>query len=42
MLLKAFSDSTGYSVGALNAKIDKGDWIEGEVWCYSPDGRRQI
>lgn len=33
---------TGYTVGAINQKIDKGIWIEGEVWVKAPDGRRLV
>jgi hypothetical protein len=30
---------TGYSVKAMQRKIERGDWIEGKVWLRAPDGR---
>ncbi|HYE40935.1 MAG TPA: excisionase [Ramlibacter sp.] len=33
---------TGYTVTAINQKIDKGVWREGEVWVRAPDGRRLV
>jgi hypothetical protein len=30
---------TGYSVKAMERKIERGDWIEGKVWRRAPDGR---
>ncbi len=36
------AELSGYSVGAIAKKIDRGDWIEGILWTKSPDGRRQV
>lgn len=33
---------TGYSVKAMERKIERGDWIEGKVWRRAPDGRIHI
>ena len=33
---------TGYSVIAINRKIDAGVWIEGREWVKAPDGRRLV
>lgn len=30
---------TGYSVKAIERKIERGDWMEGKVWRRAPDGR---
>jgi hypothetical protein len=30
---------TGYSVKAMQRKIERGDWQEGKVWKRAPDGR---
>ena len=30
---------TGYSVKAMERKIERGDWEEGKVWRRAPDGR---
>jgi hypothetical protein len=30
---------TGYSVKAIERKIERGDWREGKVWKRAPDGR---
>lgn len=30
---------TGYTVKAMERKIERGDWIEGKVWKRAPDGR---
>jgi len=30
---------TGYSVKAIERKIERGDWQEGKVWRRAPDGR---
>jgi hypothetical protein len=29
---------TGYSVKAMQRKIERGDWREGKVWKHAPDG----
>jgi hypothetical protein len=33
---------TGYSVKAMQRKIERGDWQEGKVWRRAPDGRIDI
>jgi len=40
--IKKFSEETGYSVAAVNAKISTGVWLEGKIWWKGPDGRRLI
>jgi hypothetical protein len=30
---------TGYTVKAMERKIERGDWVEGRVWRHAPDGR---
>ena len=30
---------TGYTVKAMERKIERGDWVEGRVWRRAPDGR---
>jgi hypothetical protein len=30
---------TGYSVKAMERKIERGDWPEGKLWKRAPDGR---
>ena len=30
---------TGYSIKAMERKIERGDWQEGKVWKRAPDGR---
>jgi hypothetical protein len=30
---------TGYSIKAMERKIERGDWTEGKVWRRAPDGR---
>jgi hypothetical protein len=30
---------TGYTVKAMERKIERGDWLEGKVWRRAPDGR---
>jgi len=30
---------TGYTVKAMERKIERGDWPEGKVWLHAPDGR---
>lgn len=34
-----FAAMTGYTEKAVRTKIDRGDWLEGEVWERAPDGR---
>lgn len=33
---------TGYSVKAMQRKIERGDWAEGKVWRRAPDGHIMI
>lgn len=33
---------TGYSMDAINRKIDSGVWIQGKEWKQAPDGRRLV
>ena len=33
---------TGYTVKAMQRKIERGDWVEGKVWVRAPDGRLLI
>lgn len=33
---------TGYTVKAMERKIERGDWIEGREWLRAPDGRIHI
>jgi hypothetical protein len=33
---------TGYSVKAMERKIERGDWQEGKVWRRAPDGHIMI
>lgn len=30
---------TGYTVKAMERKIERGDWAQGKVWIRAPDGR---
>jgi hypothetical protein len=39
VLLPLANIVTGYSVKAMERKIERGDWIEGKVWRHAPDGR---
>lgn len=34
-----FADDSGYTAKAIERKIERGDWLEGEVWTRAPDGR---
>jgi len=40
--VKKLSEMTGYSVKAINNKIDRGVWPKNKVWLHAPDGRRLI
>lgn len=33
---------TGYSVKAIQRKIERGDWPEGKVWRHAPDGHVMV
>lgn len=37
---KRFSELTGYTVKAVNNKIDSGVWRYGKLWTKGPDNRR--
>ena len=39
VLLVLAQSLTGYTVKAMQRKIERGDWIEGKVWRRAPDGR---
>jgi hypothetical protein len=39
VLLPLASLLTGYSVKAMQRKIERGDWIQDKVWRHAPDGR---
>jgi len=39
VLLPLATQITGYTVKAMERKIERGDWIEGKVWKRAPDGR---
>ena len=39
VLLSLAHAVTGYSVKAMERKIERGDWIEDKVWRRAPDGR---
>lgn len=38
VLLPLASAITGYTVKAMERKIERGDWLEGRVWKRAPDG----
>lgn len=42
VLIELASQLTGYTVKAIEQKIDSGVWPEGVVWMRAPDGRRHI
>ena len=39
VLLPVATLITGYSVKAIERKIERGDWLENKVWRRAPDGR---
>jgi hypothetical protein len=39
VLLPLANVLTGYTVKAMERKIERGDWQEGRVWRRAPDGR---
>jgi hypothetical protein len=39
VLLPLANQLTGYTVKAMERKIERGDWQEGKVWKRAPDGR---
>ena len=38
VLLPVANVITGYSVKAMERKIERGDWPEGKLWKSAPDG----
>lgn len=38
VLLPVANAITGYSVKAMERKIERGDWPEGKLWRRAPDG----
>lgn len=38
VLLSLAQSVTGYTVKAMERKIERGDWQEGKVWRRAPDG----
>jgi hypothetical protein len=42
VLLPLANAITGYSVKAMERKMERGDWPEGKVWRRAPDGRISI
>ena len=42
VLLQLATTLTGYSVKAIERKIERGDWQEGKLWKRAPDGRIMI
>lgn len=42
VLLPLATALTGYSVKAMERKIERGDWQEGKLWKRAPDGRIMI
>ena len=38
VLLSLASIATGYSVKAMERKIEQGVWVRGKVWRRAPDG----
>lgn len=42
VLLPLANAITGYTVKAMERKIERGDWIEGKVWRRAPDGHIMI
>lgn len=42
VLLPLANALTGYTVKAMERKIERGDWQEGKVWRRAPDGHIMI
>ena len=42
VVIKKAAAVTGYSVRAIEVKIERGIWLEGREWIKGPDGRRLI
>ncbi len=41
-LLSKHSEATGYTVKAMERKIERGDWIYGREYLKAPDGRIHV
>ena len=39
VLLNLAESIIGYTIKAMERKIERGDWPEGKVWRRAPDGR---
>jgi hypothetical protein len=39
VLLNIAASITGYTIKAMERKIERGDWQEGKEWRRAPDGR---
>lgn len=42
VVLKKAEELTGYTVKAMERKIERGQWVEGREWVRAPDGRRLV
>lgn len=42
ILIHKFAEDTGYTVKAIERKIETGVWVEGFQFRKSPDGRIQV
>jgi len=42
VLLPLASAITGYTVKAMERKIERGDWVEGRVYVRAPDGHIMV
>ncbi len=40
--INKFAEITGYTIGAIRSKIQRGDWLEDVVWKRAPDNRPLI
>ena len=39
LTIEKFSKATGYTAGAIQAKVKRNDWLEGQEYIRAPDGR---
>lgn len=42
VLIDKAAELIGYSRSAIEAKIARGQWVEGRQWVKAPDGHRMI
>jgi len=42
VLIRRFSELSGYTEKAISRKIESGVWLEGNHWKRAPDGRIMI